>query len=532
MFIASNGKAVKKDIVTGIYNQSDIQVISGISAEDQVIISWTSQLKDQSELNIKNKPMRVVKTENIEEEVKPEIKEEKEDEAVSDPEDSAYDDTSVTKIETTDKVNIRKGPGTDQEKLETVNAGTQYGKLGEEDGWTKISYNDGEAFINSDYVKECVMMNKLIKTVLNRSVGVIVCVMALMIFGLSSMTGMSLELYPQTSYPMLFVTTMYPQAGPEEVEQLITQRIGEGSGTLPGQKEMSSPSPEGVSSVTFQYVYGTDLGAARTQLVDAIENAKLEFPEGVPSPNIISMNNNSDASISLSVVSEKDIDVRAIVKQQIVPELKKISDVASIKWFGGIDRYISIELYPDIIAQYGLTASSVADTIAAANFERAVGQVSYGDQTLNVNTKIKYADINAIRNIPISLGSGDTIHVYDVAKVDYANMAPFNYSRFNGKDDISIEITKKQKANVIALSNEVKSVIEKQKEKNPDLDIQVVFDSSESIKNSIKSIAQTLILRNRSVNACPFHFFRRPEGKPYSRQLHADLPAGDFYPYE
>ena len=337
-------------------------------------------------------------------------------------------------------------------------------------------------------------MNKLIKTVLNRSVGVIVCVMALMIFGLSSMTGMSLELYPQTSYPMLFVTTMYPQAGPEEVEQLITQKIEEACGTLPGLKEMSSTSTEGVSSVTFQYVYGTDLGAARTQLVDAIENAKLEFPEGVPSPNIISMNNNSDASISLSVVSEKDIDVRAIVKQQIVPELKKISDAASIKWFGGIDRYISIELYPDIIAQYGLTASSVADTIAAANFERAVGQVSYGDQTLNVNTKIKYADINAIRNIPISLGSGDTIHVYDVAKVDYANMAPFNYSRFNGKDDISIEITKKQKANVIALSNEVKSVIEKQKEKNPDLDIQVVFDSSESIKNSIKSIAQTLIL--------------------------------------
>lgn len=337
-------------------------------------------------------------------------------------------------------------------------------------------------------------MNNFIKTVLNRSVGVIVCVMALMIFGLSSMTGMSLELYPQTSYPMLFVTTMYPQAGPEEVEQLITQKIEEACGTLPGLKEMSSTSTEGVSSVTFQYVYGTDLGTARTQLVDAIENAKLEFPEGVQSPNIISMNNNSDASISLSVVSKKDIDVRAIVKQQIVPELKKISDAASIKWFGGVDRYISIELYPDIIAQYGLTTSSVADTIAAANFERAVGQVSYGAQTLNVNAKMKYADINAIRNIPIPLGSGDTIHVYDIAKVDYANMAPFNYSRFNGKDDISIEITKKQKANVIALSNEVRSVIEKQKEKNPDLDIQVVFDSSVSIKNSIKSIAQTLVL--------------------------------------
>ncbi|MCR5789495.1 MAG: efflux RND transporter permease subunit, partial [Lachnospiraceae bacterium] len=147
-------------------------------------------------------------------------------------------------------------------------------------------------------------MNKLIKTVLDHPVGVVVCVMALMIFGLTSMTGMSLELYPQTSYPMLFVTTMYPQAGPEEVERLITQKIEESCGTLPGLKEMSSTSSEGISDVTFQFVYGTDLGVARTQLQEALEDAKIEFPEGISSPNVVSMNNNADASISISVDSD------------------------------------------------------------------------------------------------------------------------------------------------------------------------------------------------------------------------------------
>lgn len=155
VFIASNGKAVKKDIVTGIYDQSDIQVISGITGEDQVIVSWTSQLKDQSELNVKNTPMKVVKTDDPEEKPLPESVVQNEDKAISASENNISADSVETKVETTDKVNIRKGPGTDQEKLETVAAGTQYVMLGEEDGWTKISYSSGEAFINSDYVKVC-----------------------------------------------------------------------------------------------------------------------------------------------------------------------------------------------------------------------------------------------------------------------------------------------------------------------------------------------------------------------------------------
>ncbi len=337
-------------------------------------------------------------------------------------------------------------------------------------------------------------MNKFIKTVLERPVAVVVSVMALVLFGISSMTGMSLELYPQTSYPMLFVSTMYPQAGPEEVERLITQKIEESCGTLSGLKEMTSTSSEGVSEVTFQFTYGTDLGVARTQLQEALEDAKIEFPEGIQAPTVVAMNSNADSAISISVESDKDIDVRSIVKQQIVPELKKINDAAAIKWFGGNERYISIELHPDIVGQYGLDIGSISDMIASANMEAAAGQVAFGNQRLNVSAKVKYADIDAIRNIPITLKSGDVIHLYDVANVHYGDMEPDSFSRFNGKDNISIEITKKQKANVIVLSKNVRAALDQMKQKNPDLNIEVVFDSSESIMKSIKSIAQTLAL--------------------------------------
>ena len=337
-------------------------------------------------------------------------------------------------------------------------------------------------------------MSKYIKTVLNRPIAVVVSVIALILFGVSSMTGMSLELYPQTSYPMLFVSTMYPQAGPEEVERLITQKIEESCGTISGLKQMSSTSSEGMSEVTFQFAYGTDIGEARTQLQEALEDAKIEFPDGVQSPTIVSMNNNSDAAISISVESEKDIDVRSLVKQQIVPELKKIGDAAAVKWYGGNEKYISIELRPELAAQYNLDISTIADAISSANTEVAGGQVAYGNQNLSVSTAARYTDIEALKNIPISLNTGETIHLFDVANVHYSEMAADSYSRFNGKDNISIDITKKQKSNVIALSKEVNAVLEQIREKNPDVNIEVIFDSSETIMKSIKSIGQTLAL--------------------------------------
>lgn len=338
-------------------------------------------------------------------------------------------------------------------------------------------------------------MRKFIKTVLERPVAVVVSVVALILFGVSSMTGMSLELYPQTSYPMLFVSTMYPQAGPEEVERLITQKIEESCGTLSGLKEMSSTSSAGMSEVTFQFAYGTDLGTARTQLQEALEDAKMEFPEGVQSPSIVSMNNSADAAISISIESsKKNVDVRSLVKQQVVPELKKISDAAAVKWYGGNERYISVELHPELVGQYNLDIGSISDMIAAANMEAAAGQVAYGNQNLNVSAKVKYADVDALKNIPISLKTGEVIHLRDIANVHYGDMEPDSYSRFNGKDNISVDITKKQKANVISLSKDVKNVLERIKEKNPDLNIEVIFDSSETIVKSIKSIGQTLAL--------------------------------------
>lgn len=155
VYVAENGKAVKKDIETGIFDETDIQVISGLTENDLIIVSWTSQLKDKSQINIKNKPAKVVvKAEEQTDESAGNnvgIKEGKQ------PEGEKVENAPIqVMIETTDRVNIRKSAGTDADKIETVSAGSHFTKISEENGWTRIIFNGQVAFIKSDYVRECV----------------------------------------------------------------------------------------------------------------------------------------------------------------------------------------------------------------------------------------------------------------------------------------------------------------------------------------------------------------------------------------
>jgi len=152
VYVAKDGIAVKTSIETGIDDEKDIEVLSGLSPEDQVIVNWSAQLQDKAQINITKAAEKIVVdtpvAESVPEEQPEEAKTEEKPESDS-PQVSVY-------VETTSNVNVRKDPTTDSEKLETAKKGTRFEKIEDEaGGWVKISYNGGEAYVSGDYVREC-----------------------------------------------------------------------------------------------------------------------------------------------------------------------------------------------------------------------------------------------------------------------------------------------------------------------------------------------------------------------------------------
>ena len=337
-------------------------------------------------------------------------------------------------------------------------------------------------------------MNEFIKTVLARPVGVVVCVLALIIFGVSTLTNMELERLPESSSPEFYVSASYANVSPEEMDRLVTSKLEKACTSLKGFKSITGSSGSGNSNVTIEYDYGTDLKAAKEELQNAINDVKASLPKDVE-VTIDQFSNNDESIFEACVLSDDpDLDVSSLVKQEIEPKLKNIEGVAKVEVMGGKSRYISIELSPDAVAQYGLDVAAVANIISNASFVTPAGSVSYGDQTINVSTTVAVSTIDDIKNVPIKLGSGDVIHLYDIADIRFCDTPQNYFYTIDGKDGIQISIKKSQRANVVTVGEQIRSVIETASAENPELDIVTIKDNSIPIQKSIQNIFYTLLL--------------------------------------
>ena len=332
------------------------------------------------------------------------------------------------------------------------------------------------------------------KTAVKRPIAIIVLVAGLIIFGLSSILNMSLQLIPDMEMPMLIIQTVYPQAGPEDVEKLVTKKIEDTCGTISGLDQVMSRSMENVSLVILSFDYGTDIDDAYMDVQSAVGRIKGDLPEKANDPIIIEMDINAAPVMQLSVTNKNGADCLGFVNDTLTPEIEKISSVAQVETAGGQKSYISVQLIPEKLTQYGLNLNSVAQTVGSANFTMPAGSKEYGRYDVAMTTQAEYKTPDEIGTIPITTSTGNLIHLSDIAIVHYAKDDVASMSRYDGTDNIGVSITKEQSASAVTVSKEVKYLIKDFESEYPDYDIAISYDSSDTIIASLLSIFKTLVL--------------------------------------
>ena len=337
-------------------------------------------------------------------------------------------------------------------------------------------------------------MSSLTKLALKRPVSALLIVLALFVFGIGSVFGFKMELTPDMEMPMLFVMTIYQGGDPETTEELVTKIIEDAGKTLSGVDSVTSQTTENSSFVMFSYEYGTNIDDAYADLRSAVDTASLKLPEDAHDPVIIEMNMNSQDMMTLSITSSGDTDVLAFVQDELKPELERLSDVAQITVSGGEEDYIRIELHADKMQQYGVTMANVKTYITTTDFTIPVGSVEQGAQSISASASSKPTNLMDLQNVPIITSKGTTISLSDIATVSMATKANSSISRFNGQDSISVGIAKVQSEGTVDVSNHVKSLIERVGAKNSAIQISVAYDAADSIKSSLSSVAETLVL--------------------------------------
>lgn len=334
----------------------------------------------------------------------------------------------------------------------------------------------------------------LTKFVLKRPVTTILSVICLIVFGLSSVLSSKLELIPEMDMPMLIIATTYVGASPEDVSELVTKPIEDEIGTLSGVKSVNSYSQENISMVILEYQYGTDIDEAYDDLKKKMDLMGSSLPEDADDPAIVEMNINDMATMTLAVNDDTVDNLYNYVDETVAPEFEKIASVASVDVSGGQEQYIKVELIPEKLDQYHLSMSQVAQAVGSADFSFPAGSAIVGSQKLSVSAGVSYDTMESLKTIPITVGSGDIIHLEDIANVHTNLEDPIGIGRYNGRDTMTLAIKKQQESSAGEVSKAVNKTIERLERSNPNLDIVVVNDSSDSINASLKSVMDTMVM--------------------------------------
>lgn len=329
------------------------------------------------------------------------------------------------------------------------------------------------------------------KGVLKRPITMILAILCLLVFGLSSVLSAKMELIPEMNYPMLLITSTYAGASPDDVNDLVTKPIEESAGTLSGVKNVQSFSQENMSIVMLEYEYSSDMNKAYTDLKKKMDN--IDLPDEVETPTIIEFNINDMPAMTLSVNDPSQENLYNYVKDDIVPEFEKIASVASVDVSGGEEGYISVRLIPEKMNQYHLTMDSISQAVKGADFTYPAGSTGVGKQDLSVSTGVNVKSIESLKKIPVVAGNGKTILLEDIADISETTKDKTAIGRYNGEETITLAIKKQQKESAVDVSKSVNRTINSLKQEHTNLDIVVVDDTSTQITSALRSVVKTMV---------------------------------------
>jgi len=319
--------------------------------------------------------------------------------------------------------------------------------------------------------------------------------LGVLIVGVISLTRLSVDLLPNISFPKLTVWTSYPDVPPIEVEELVTVQIEEAISTIPRVRKVNSVSKEGVSLVTLELLWGTDMDIAALNVREKLDNLRWSLPKEAGRPTILRLDPRSQPIMSLSVTGGDLLQLKELTRNVFKRRLEQIQGVALATVTGGFEREIQVEVDSRKLTALGLSIEQVATALAAANRNLPGGTIKKGRYRYALRTLGEFHDVQEMEAVIISRnGNGTVIPLKSVAKVVDGFKERESITRFNGKEAIGIIITKEAGSNSVEVSKKVSEVLERLGEEYPKVQIAVASDQAEFISEAISNVLQAMIL--------------------------------------
>jgi HAE1 family hydrophobic/amphiphilic exporter-1 len=332
------------------------------------------------------------------------------------------------------------------------------------------------------------------KLAVNRPVTFIMILMAIVLVGALSFSNLSIDLMPQIELPVALVMISYPNASPDEVENLITKPIEQVLATVENLEGLTSISVSGSSIVVVQFAMKTDMDFASLSMREKISMVDRFLPSEAGAPLVMKIDLNAQPIMGIYVSGDMDIAaLTAIVEDEIGPAMERVNGVASVSVQGGVKEEIAVVCHQEALGGYGLTLAQIAQMLAAENINLPSGNIFAGDSKIIVRTLGKFTSLDDIAAYPLTLPTREVIALRDIASVERRYAEQDSISRIDGNQAVSVVITKQSVANTADVSKAAQKAMAALEAKYPQLNFAVGFDQAIYINTAVNSVSNAAL---------------------------------------
>lgn len=338
---------------------------------------------------------------------------------------------------------------------------------------------------------------KLSEVSIKRPVFATVMSLTILIFGIISFTRLPVREYPDIDPPIVSISTFYRGASPSVVETEITDIIEEQLSTLEGIKTITSSSREQGSVITVEFELSRNVEEAANDVRDRISRISGRLPQEAEDPIVAKVDVNAQPIIWLALSSDQysPLELSEVADVILKEHLQRLPGVGTV--FIGAERRYSMRIWlePQRMAAHALTTQDVENAIRLANAEIPGGRVEGEGREFSVRTRGDLATPEEFSAIIVKQTRNDVVRLGDIAQVEIGPEDERSVARYNGKTAVGLGIIKQQQASTIQVSDQVNGALPHLKELLPEgMRLDLAFDSSIFIKDSIHQVAETIII--------------------------------------
>lgn len=325
--------------------------------------------------------------------------------------------------------------------------------------------------------------------------------LGLILFGGISFSRMGVSQLPDVDFPVVSVSVAYEGAAPEVMETEVVDPIEDAVMGVQGVRSVSSSSRSGSASVSVEFELNRDIDVALQEVQTKIAQAQRRLPKDIDPPIVTKTNPEDQPIIWLAVESEnwQPKDLMAYVRDHMKDRFTSVSGVGEVFLGGYVDPNLRVWASAKKLKNYALTISDLKNAILFEHSELPAGKIETPSKEFNVRAMGEAQSVKEFENIRVNQRGGQPnytdIRVKQVARVEEGLDEVRRLSRAGGKPAVGLGIRKQRGSNAVEVARLVKKrMAEVNKVLPPGVSMNVNFDSTKFIEESVSEINFTLLL--------------------------------------